>query len=424
LPARFLLTTFGSLGDLHPYIAVGKGLRGRGHAVTLGSSEPYRSKVEGEGMAFHPIRPDLTGKLDSPEFMSRVFHPRTGTEYIIRRVFLPFLEQAYEDTLAAASDADVLVGHPIAYATPIVADVLRKPWISIALAPLSMISAYDPPVISGAPWLGLFRHAGPRFWRSFWNLAGRITQSWGASINTLRRKLGLPEVKCPILRDVHSPWGTQAWFSRLFATPQPDWPARTLVTGFPFYDRLDPQHGIDETLRQFLNDGPPPVVFTLGSSALFDAGTFYAESARAAEIAGCRAILLTGPDPRNQPSRKLPDSIRVAEYAPYSELFPHAAAIVHQGGIGTTAQALRAGRPMLIVPWSHDQPDNAHRVTALGAGRTLPRKRYRAELVARELAALNGASYSTAAANAARVIAGEDGVQAACEGLENAVKLV
>jgi UDP:flavonoid glycosyltransferase YjiC (YdhE family) len=419
LRGTFLLTTFGSLGDLHPYIAVGKGLRERGYRVKVGTSEGYRAKVEGEGLEFCPIWPDVAGFIDNPEFIRKAFHPRTGTEFIIKNIFLPRLEEAYEGTLAAARDADAIVGHPVAYATPLAAEVLGKPWVSVALAPISMMSAYDPPAISGAPFLERFRGAGPGFWRFFWGLASRITRYWGRPINRLRRKLGLPEVACPIISGVHSPWGTQAWFSRVLGKPQPDWPPGTLVTGFPFYDRLDAGAGMSAELRAFLDAGEAPVVFTLGSSAVFDAGNFYAEGARAAELLRRRAVLLTGRDPRNQPVGALPDSIFVAEYAPYSELFPRAAATVHQGGVGTTGQALRAGRPMIVVPWSHDQPDNAARVTRAGMGRTVARKRYGAETVSRELAVVLGeGSYARAAADAASVIAGEDGVAAACAGLE------
>src|ERR1019366_1548853 len=132
---HFLLTTLGSLGDLHPYIAVGLGLRQRGHTVTIATSEVYRQKVDGEGLRFHPMRPDLGRLLDNPEVLRRVVHPRTGTEYVFRKLILPWLEQSFEDTLEAARNADLIVGHPIAFATPTAAEYLKKPWISIALQP-------------------------------------------------------------------------------------------------------------------------------------------------------------------------------------------------------------------------------------------------------------------------------------------------
>jgi rhamnosyltransferase subunit B len=161
---RFLLTTFGSLGDLHPYIAVGLGLKERGHHVTIATSADYRAKVEGEGLHFHPVRPDIGPLIQNPQEIARAFHPRTGTEYVMRRMMLPSLEQSYEDLREIAQEADLLVGHPIAFATPMVAEELGKPWISVALQPALMLSAFDPPSISGVPVLEWFRGWGPGFW--------------------------------------------------------------------------------------------------------------------------------------------------------------------------------------------------------------------------------------------------------------------
>jgi rhamnosyltransferase subunit B len=171
-------------------MAVGLGLRARGHRVTIATSEIYRSKIEGEGLRFHPVRPDLAPLVNDPGLMSRAYHPRTGTEFIIRRIFLPRLDESYEDPLAVARDADLLVGHPIAYATPLIAEKLGKPWISVALSPIAMLSAWDPPVLSGVPWLTRFRACGPGFWRLFWRIARRASRDWGAPINRLRQGSG------------------------------------------------------------------------------------------------------------------------------------------------------------------------------------------------------------------------------------------
>lgn len=415
---KILLTTLGSLGDLHPYIAVGLGLRERGHAVTIATSEFYRAKVEGEGLKFHPLRPDIGLLFDNSEALRRGFHPRTGTEYVFRRLILPWIEQSFEDTLQAARAADLIVGHPIAFATPTVAEYLKKPWISVALQPSVFLSAHDPPAISGAPLLTPLFSRAPGFTRLFLRFAKSVVARWGAPLNALRSRLGLSRLRNPLLDDIFSPYGTQAWFSSVLARPQSDWPERTAITGFPFYDKLEPGQGMSPELARFLDGGPPPVVFTLGSSAVFDAGGFYAESLAAVRKAGCRAVLLIGRDPRNAPSTPVPDTVFVAEYAPYSELFSRAAATVHQGGVGTTAQALRSGKPMIVVPYSHDQPDNGLRVERLGVGRVIPRSRYRANRLARELKLLFAGEYAAAARSTACETEREDGVTTACEGLE------
>ena len=420
--SRFLLTTFGSFGDLHPYIAVGLGLKQRGHQVTIATSEYYRPKVEGEDLDFQPVRPDIGAFLQEPETIRKAFHPRTGTEFVMRRMMLPYLEQSYDDLRGVAGHADLILGHPIAFATPIVAEELDKRWISIALQPMVFLSAFDPPSVSGVPFLERCRTWGPGFWRQFWQLGRWITRPWGAPINALRRKKGLKESKNPVLDSLFSPYGTQAWFSRVLATPQPDWPASTSMTGFPFYDRLTPGHGLNGELSRFLDAGSPPVVFTLGTSAVLDAGPFYAESMEAVKALGCRAVLLVGRDPRNMPAGPLPDGVIAAQYAPYSELFSRAAAVVHQCGAGTTAQALRAGVPMCAVPYSHDQPDFARRCVGLGVARIVPRSAYRAGLVRAELERLlTDDRYRAAAQRVAAEMAKEDGVAAACDGLERVV---
>jgi UDP:flavonoid glycosyltransferase YjiC (YdhE family) len=218
-----------------------------------------------------------------------------------------------------------------------------------------------------------------------------------------------------------SAMGTLAMFSRHFAQPQPDWPARTVCAGFPFYDRESAGRGMESGMVEFIEAGPAPVVFTLGSSAVMAAGQFYEESRKVARQLGVRAVLLVGVQADRGPADD--DSIYVARYAPYSELLPKAAATVHQGGIGTTAQALRAGRPMLVVPWAHDQPDNADRIQRLGVGRSLQRSRYNARNAGEELKRLlNEERYATAAKEIGAKITEEDGVSAACNVIEAALR--
>ena len=184
----------------------------------------------------------------------------------------------------------------------------------------------------------------------------------------------------------------------------------------------DGADGLPDGLKAFLEAGPPPVVFTLGSSAVFDPGRFYEQGAAAASWLGKRAVLLTGRDPNNQP-RKLPPGVAAFDYAPYSKLFPRSCVVVHQGGIGTTAQAMRAGVPMLVMPYSHDQPDNADRVVRLGIGRSIPRGKFRGGRVVKELRILiNEPSYSAKAAAVGKIIEKEDGAKCACDALEQLLR--
>jgi rhamnosyltransferase subunit B len=155
-------------------------------------------------------------------------------------------------------------------------------------------------------------------------------------------------------------------------------------------------------------------VFTLGSSAVVDAGSFYEESLEAVRRLGCRAVLLTGD--RIKPDKcGAGNGVFLAEYAPYSDLFPRAAAIVHQGGIGTVGQTMRAGVPTLVVPLGLDQPDNAYRLQRLGIARILPRERYNAERAAAHISKLIGENkYRAAARSVESIVQREDGIAAAC----------
>lgn len=149
-------------------------------------------------------------------------------------------------------------------------------------------------------------------------------------------------------------------------------------------------------------------------------GNFYHESIQATKQLNCRAVLLMG---KNTPPDNLLEDILAVSYVPYSQIFPYACAIVHQGGIGTTAQALRAGRPTLVMPYSHDQPDNAARVERLGTSRTIPRKQYLASRVTKELRELlENPNYATKAAEIGRIIQRENGVFNACDEIEKQLR--
>jgi UDP:flavonoid glycosyltransferase YjiC (YdhE family) len=240
----------------------------------------------------------------------------------------------------------------------------------------------------------------------------------------LRAELGLPRGEQPLFKGQHSPTKVLALFSKVMAEPQPDWPPNSIVTGFPFYDRRDyfGETEVAKELLEFLDAGPPPIVFTLGSSAIWVARNFYLDSIAAAQALGRRALLLIG-NARNMPPNPLPQGIAAFEYAPYSQVLPWAAAIVHQGGVGTTGQGLRSGKPVLVVPHAHDQFDNGNRVARLGCGRVLPRPRYNAETATRELKRLlDDSSYSEAAAKVSEIVRAERGAVVAVDEIESVLE--
>jgi UDP:flavonoid glycosyltransferase YjiC (YdhE family) len=416
---RIVLSNIGTFGDINPLIAIALELRRRGHTPIMALPNVYRPKIEPLGLEFHALRPDIDP--GNTKLVAMVYDVKKGTETGLREFLFPVLRETYDDLLDAATKparADLLLLGELNYAGPIVAEVTRIPWASYVLAPFSFFSAYDPPVLPPYPRLARADKA-PGMGRAMRRLARFVTRKWPEPVYELRRELGLPMGKNPIFDAKHSPNLVLALFSHVLGTEQKDWPANTLIAGFCFYDSDAGNASLPARLEEFLNAGEPPVVFTLGSAAVLAAGDFYEQSAQAAVRLGARAVLLIGNDPRNRPQMQLPDSICVAEYAPYSGLFPRVSLVVHQGGVGTTAQCLRAGRPMLIMPYSHDQPDNARRMRRMGVARVIQRAHYVPWRVARKVRAmLAEPEFEERAREAAGEVASEDGVKTACDALE------
>ena len=416
---RIVLSNIGTFGDINPLIALALELKRRGHVPVLALPHIYRAKIEPLGLSFHSVRPDID-PTDS-RLIAMIYDVKKGTETGLREFLFPVLRQTYDDLLAAATTpvrADLLLLGELNYAGPLVAEATGIPWASYVLAPLSFFSAFDPPVLPPYPRLARAdKVAG--MGRVMKRLARFTTRKWPEPIYALRRELGLERGPNPLFDAKHSPALVLALFSRTLGVEQKDWPPHTLITGFCFYDSDAGNAALPAHLDAFLAAGGPPVVFTLGSAAVLAAGDFYEISARAASRLGVRAVLLIGSDPRNRPRQALPPSICVAEYAPYSALFSRAALVVHQGGVGTTAQCLRAGKPMLIMPYSHDQPDNARRMRRLKVSRTIQKSNYKPARVARTLRAmLDDPEFASRAEAAALELSREDGCKAACDALE------
>jgi UDP:flavonoid glycosyltransferase YjiC (YdhE family) len=416
---RVVLTTHGTLGDLHPYLAIALELQRRGHEPVVATSEFHRHSVEARGLRFHAVRPDMS--FGDKSLHRRWTEPKRGLERVIREYMLPRLRETYDDLLAAVQSdggADLLVSQILIFAAPLVAEKTGVRWVSTELQPGAFMSAHDPPVLAPLPALAKLRGLGVRFHNALFALARMTARRWGEPVAELRRELGLGTGANPLFEGRHSPRVVLALFSPLIGAPQPDWPRNVVVTGFPFHDENESQ--LPARLARFLDDGEPPIVFTLGSSAVWDAGDFYAQSVAAARTLGKRAVLLVGNDPLNEITETA--EILTIPYVPYAQLFPRASVIVHQGGIGTTAQAMRAGKPMLIVPFGGDQHDNGARVERLGAGRTIVRRQYNADRAAASLEELLAPAHRRNASEIGQRLQSEDGVRTACDAIESMLR--
>jgi rhamnosyltransferase subunit B len=203
-------------------------------------------------------------------------------------------------------------------------------------------------------------------------------------LNEFRAFLGLAPVDRVLDRWLHSPECVIAFFPAWFAPPQSDWPPNTHQVGFPLWDGAGTVDA-DPGLREYLEGGAPPVLFTPGSAAS-TMQRYFRESVDAVRRLGVRAMLVTN-FPEQLP-RDLPSGIKAFGYLPFSSVLPHAALMVYHGGIGTLAQTVKAGIPHFVVPSAHDQFDNGWRIGQLGLGRCVPQTRYSAASAAREIDAI------------------------------------
>jgi len=417
---RIVIATWGSHGDLNPALGLAVGLRHRGHDAVVATSPMYRPDVERSGVGFHPVRPDIDP--DDTTFVARIMDAHRGTEFLFRQVLMPAVSDAAADLRPAIAQADFVVSHPATFAVPVLAEALGRKWASMVLAPMSFFSVHDVPVLPPAPWLRRIAERSSIVSRGLVALARRTTRSWTRPVAMLRADNGLPPGGDPVYEGQHSPHLVLALFSRVLADPQPDWPPHVVVTGAIPYNATG-ESALPDALEAFLAAGPAPVVFTLGTSAVFAPGRFYEESLAAVRAVGCRAVLLVGRDGAARLPAPLPEGVIAVAYAPHAALFPRASAVVHQGGAGTLYHALASGRPMIVVPHAHDQPDNADRARRLGVARVISPRRYRARRVARALReVLQDWQMASAAAHVAARVRAEDGVAAACDAIERVAR--
>ena len=239
--ARILLTSWGSHGDVDPYLALSHALRARGHEPVLAMPAFFRDVVERQGFAFREVGPDV--RPDVTAFVRRIMDARRGSEWLLREAIVPHVERACEQLEAAADGADLVVGHPVAFSAGIVAERRGIPWVSTVLAPLSFWSVHDLPVFPPAPWIKPLAERWPALAPPLMRAVRRASRDWVApTVNALRARLRLRAVADPLFEGQHSPRRVLAMFPRLLGRPQPDWPPNVTVTGALVHDAAHRRH--------------------------------------------------------------------------------------------------------------------------------------------------------------------------------------
>lgn len=364
-----VLTAVGSSGDIHPLIALGRGLQALGHHPILAVNEYFQGLVAQNGLAFIQLgkAADYVRTEQNPD----LWHPTKAFQVIVEGTIGPCVRPLY-DILTGFDPADTVVASSgLMYGARMAHEKLGLPWVTVHLQPSVFRSLVDTPMMGTVALPGWL----PRWAkRGYFRLldGALIDRLLGEKVNPVRQELGLPPQREFFGATMHAPQKSVGLFPAWYAAPQPDWPPQVELTGFVRYDRGETAV-LSPTITDFLAAGEPPLVFTAGS-AMLHGQAFFRVSAAAAQRLGRRAILVSRSS--DQLPAGLPDTILPVSYVPFSLLLPHAAALVHHGGIGTVAQGLAAGVPQVVMPMSHDQPDNARRLERLGVGATLPPGRY------------------------------------------------
>lgn len=404
---HFIFSPIGSAGDVHPMLGVALELHRRGHEITFLANGYFQETIERCGLRFVELgtREHFHSVASDPD----LWNPRCAFRYVFQNAVQPILRGQYVAIEERSRSRDtVVIANCLGFGARIAQEKLGVPVVTVQIQPAVILSYVEPPTFPGV--------VGPRWFKGLMlGLAERlvIDRTVCPEVNRIRQELGLRPMR-QVVRWWHSPQLVVCLFPEWFAPPQIDWPRSLVQTDFPLWDeRTDA--GLAPEVEEFLDAGEPPIVFTPGSSYVFGK-PFFEAAIEACQQLRRRGILLTRfseqiPDP-------LPGGVRHFGYIPFSQLLPRVTALVHHGGIGTTAQGLAAGIPQLVMPLAHDQFDNAARLKRLGVGDWIVPSRFRGPRVA---ATLDGILRSEPMKRACQAVQGkvsQDGVCMAADAVE------
>lgn len=407
---KITILTYGSRGDVQPFLPLSLGLMANGHCVTLAAPSRFKNLVEEHSIHFAPLAGD-------PQALSRRLND-AGHNFI--RMIRELMDHAVEigadvlsQTEEACKDADLIL-HSFTHVVGAHTLAREKNIPDIHIQPFPMFGQTgDYPNVT-LPDLRSRSLNGLTHWFS-----EKITW-WTSQIGfeRVRRRAGLPR------RKLHWPFGHDplrprtpilcAWSPSVLPASN-DWPARMHVTGYYFFD-IDDSYQPPQELRSFLHAGKPPVCITFGSMVNRDAGRIDHIMREALRQTGNRGIILSGWSGIGHQSSK---DILYLEAAAHDWLLPRCKMVVHHGGAGTTAAGLRAGIPNIVVPFTADQPFWGRRVSAVGAGpKPILVKNLSAPKLTRAIAEAESDALRERAQAMGQKIRSEDGVGSAVELIE------
>lgn len=416
---RICFFTLGSRGDVQPYVALGQALVRAGHEAVVCTGESFRTLVEGAGLRFTATASDLMAIAQTPEGKAVLEHPVRNlrkTMALTRSVVNPAYRKTLEDFLRASAGADCIVYHPKALGAVDIANYRGIPCVSMPPVPITC-------PIPEFPCLAVTtRDLGARLNRMSYQVNALAEASQIGLVNDFRERclgLGPRKAGAYAFSDGRARIPTVYPVSPSLFPDVKSWDGHVLVPGFFFVDEGAAR--LPEEVARFLDGGAKPVAITFGSMPMADPARFLGILRTTLEETGNRAILLVGNSGIECESDQ---TILVVPSVSHQLLFPQVKGVIHHGGVGTLAAALKAGVPQMIVPFSVDQPFWAERTRRLGLGLGLAPRR-EAELsvatLSKALREMGQAGHKRQAAAFAQVIQAEDGVGKTVAYLEQVV---
>lgn len=349
--------TLGTRGDVQPYVALGKELIREGHKAVICVGESFHQFVESNGIDFVPTTSDLMAVAASPEGKAILEHPIRNLKLALRyskEIINPAYRRTLEEFYAAASDADLIVYHPKALGTIDIALKLKIPCVSMPPVPVTY------PISEFANLAVTTKNLGKWLNKATYHINEKAESSQIGLINDFREKvLHLPKRKAGIytFTDGINEIPIVYPVSRALFPEVKSWDGHVFLPGFFFLNNEG--ETLPEQVERFISVGKPPIAVTFSSMPLSQPDRFFENLRVALKTTGNRAIVLVGNSGIECDSD---DMICAVNSAPHSVLFPRVKGIIHHGGVGTMAAALRAGKPQMIIPFSVDQPFWAKRL--------------------------------------------------------------
>jgi UDP:flavonoid glycosyltransferase YjiC (YdhE family) len=410
------MQTWGSHGDVRPFLALAEGLQSAGHQVTLVitcvDSDAFNGLQSALGVDIRVVASPVVSGAQATALIHSAYEgndPMKQLAKLLRLGFDPAEEAMFEAARRLCAECDLLIGHYFLHPLQVAAAHAGKPYVSVMLSHGGVPSAYDHPLSVAA----LGKPGNRLLW---WLTKSVLQRALGHYPNRLRARLGM----APVANFVEEVWLSQA-LTLVAVSPQlcrrmPDWPQAVQVCGFLDMPNIAAEGEVPAALEAFLAAGEAPVYMTFGSWTPPDLATQSATLklfGEAARLAGCRAIIQA----RSWRACGVEPSERIfhVDAAPHHAVFPRCAAVVHHGGAGTTQSATLAGVPSIVVPHISEQEFWARELRRVGvAGRAIKRRKLDAATLAERIGEVLGRPSMRAAANAiAQPMKRENGVAAA-----------